>query len=68
MKSLPFLSLAFLALLLSSSQLFAQDLVYTPKNPAFGGEVFNYQWMLNSANVQNTIVAIEEDPFNQNSS
>lgn len=36
----------------------AQDFVYKPVNPAFGGEVFNYQWLLNSAQVQNLI----EDP------
>ncbi len=32
---------------------FAQQLTYTPKNPAFGGDPFNYTWMLNSANAQN---------------
>lgn len=31
----------------------AQDLVYKPKNPAFGGDTFNYQWMLSSAESQN---------------
>jgi curli production assembly/transport component CsgF len=31
----------------------AQDLVYKPINPAFGGDTFNYQWMLNSADSQN---------------
>jgi curli production assembly/transport component CsgF len=31
---------------------FAQDLVYKPKNPAFGGDTFNYQWM-SSAESQN---------------
>lgn len=35
-----------------SCQLFGQDLVYTPKNPAFGGDTFNYTWLLNSANAQ----------------
>lgn len=34
--------------------IFAQDLVYQPKNPAFGGNTFNYQWMLSSAESQNT--------------
>jgi curli production assembly/transport component CsgF len=63
MKSNPIICMALFAILLSSSHLLAQDLVYSPKNPAFGGEVFNYQWMLNSANAQNTITAIEEDPF-----
>ena len=33
----------------------AQDFVYTPKNPAFGGSYLNYSWLLNSANAQNTI-------------
>lgn len=32
---------------------FGQDLVYKPKNPAFGGDTFNYQWMLSSAESQN---------------
>lgn len=31
----------------------AQDLVYKPKNPAFGGDTFNYQWLLSSAEAQN---------------
>lgn len=33
---------------------FAQQLVYKPVNPAFGGETFNYQWMLSSATAQNS--------------
>lgn len=35
-----------------SGELFAQNLVYKPKNPAFGGDSFNYQWMLSSAEAQ----------------
>jgi len=31
----------------------AQDLVYTPVNPAFGGSSFNYQWLQSSADAQN---------------
>ena len=50
-------SLKAMILLCSVTTLTAQDLVYEAKNPAFGGEVFNYQWMLNSANAQNTITA-----------
>jgi len=38
--------------------LHAQDMVYRPKNPAFGGETFNYNWLLSSAQAQNLI----EDP------
>ncbi len=32
---------------------FGQQLTYTPINPAFGGNTFNYQWLLSSANAQN---------------
>lgn len=31
----------------------AQDLTYKPVNPAFGGDTFNYQWLLSSAEAQN---------------
>lgn len=31
----------------------AQDLVYTPIDPAFGGNPYNYSWLLSSANAQN---------------
>ncbi|MFD2719443.1 curli production assembly/transport component CsgF [Hymenobacter monticola] len=35
----------------------AQDFVYEPKNPAFGGgNTFNYSWLLSSAQAQSTIV------------
>lgn len=43
-----------LALLLSPFILSAQEMVYKPINPAFGGDTFNYQWLLSSANAQNT--------------
>jgi curli production assembly/transport component CsgF len=39
----------------------AQDLVYKPKNPAFGGDTFNYQWMLSSAESQNLFKDPESD-------
>lgn len=41
-------------LLLFSVHSTAQSLVYTPKNPAFGGNSFNYQWMMSSAQAQDT--------------
>ena len=41
------------AMLLLPLHLMAQDFIYTPKNPAFGGSPYNYSWMLNSANQQN---------------
>lgn len=47
-------TLLLMVLLLGvSSNSNAQDLVYKPKNPAFGGDTFNYQWLLSSADTQN---------------
>ncbi len=40
---------------------YGQQLVYTPKNPNFGGNTFNYQWLLSSAEAQNSFR--EENPF-----
>lgn len=37
----------------SASYTYAQQFVYRPVNPAFGGDPFNYQWLLSSASVQN---------------
>jgi curli production assembly/transport component CsgF len=34
--------------------LFSQEIVYKPQNPAFGGDTFNYQWLLSSAEAQNS--------------
>ena len=31
----------------------SQQLVYKPVNPAFGGDTFNYNWLLSSAESQN---------------
>tara|TARA_A100001391_G_scaffold202102_1_gene190785 strand:+ start:1670 stop:2080 length:411 start_codon:yes stop_codon:yes gene_type:complete len=36
---------------------FAQQFSYTPLNPAFGGDTFNYNWLLSSATAQNKLVA-----------
>ena len=36
----------------------AQDFVYTPINSSFGGNAYNYNWLINSATQQNRI----EDP------
>lgn len=41
--------------LLAGSAAQAQDFVYEPKNPAFGGgNTFNYSWLQASATAQNT--------------
>ena len=45
-------------LLCCSLPMQAQDFSYTPKNPAFGGNTFNYNWLLNGAQAQNGF----EDP------
>jgi len=42
----------------------AQDFVYTPKNPAFGGDTFNYNWLLSSAQTQN-LLEEDEEPFSR---
>jgi curli production assembly/transport component CsgF len=46
----------------------AQDFVYEPKNPAFGGgNTFNYSWLLSAATAQNTTTdpATTQQPTNQ---
>lgn len=39
----------------------AQDFVYQPVNPAFGGNPYNYSWLINQADAQNTFEEPEED-------
>lgn len=34
---------------------YAQDFTYQPKNPAFGGNPYNYSWLMSSAQAQNKI-------------
>ncbi|PHQ29589.1 curli production assembly/transport component CsgF [Leeuwenhoekiella nanhaiensis] len=40
---------------------YGQQLTYQPKNPNFGGETFNYQWLLSSANAQNSFTDPRDD-------
>jgi curli production assembly/transport component CsgF len=42
-----------LVLTLFYSNSSAQDFVYKPVNPAFGGDTFNYNWLISSATAQN---------------
>lgn len=51
-----------ISMLFISSCCFSQQLSYKPKNPAFGGDTFNYNWLLSSANAQNGLLA----PVNPN--
>jgi len=46
---------------------FSQQLTYKAKNPAFGGETFNYQWLLNSANSQNSFTDPNADDPDESS-
>lgn len=46
--------LLLLLFLFFSVGLQAQDLVYTPKNPAFGGNPYNSQWLMTTAEAQNS--------------
>lgn len=65
MKKTLFVITAFLILL--GLKAGAQDFIYTPKNPAFGGNPYNYSWMLSSAEAQNTIEAPSTgiDPYSR---
>ncbi|PIQ17873.1 MAG: curli assembly protein CsgF [Flavobacteriaceae bacterium CG18_big_fil_WC_8_21_14_2_50_34_36] len=47
----------YLLFLLIGLNCFSQQFSYEPKNPAFGGDTFNYQWMLSSATSQNSLTA-----------
>ena len=40
---------------LTSTSAHAQQLVYQPQNPAFGGFTSNYSWLLQSAQLQNEL-------------
>lgn len=43
---------------------YAQDFVYQPKNPAFGGNPYNYSWLLSSAQAQNDIKETSSSSYN----
>jgi curli production assembly/transport component CsgF len=44
---------AFFLLALFQVNSWAQDFVYQPVNPAFGGNPYNYSWLLGQAQAQN---------------
>ena len=54
--------------LFASCYCIGQQLTYKPINPAFGGETFNYQWLLSSANAQNTQTDPKANESDDNSS
>ncbi|MCC5925873.1 MAG: curli assembly protein CsgF [Bacteroidetes bacterium] len=70
MKRILYIALSSVtALIIGSATLSAQQMVYEPKNPAFGGNPVNYSWMLSSANAQNRFqeqrgaVGFQRDPL-----
>jgi curli production assembly/transport component CsgF len=62
-----FAALASLLLCLWPTTAAAQQLVYEPTHPAFGGSPLNYQWLLSSAQTQNAFQAdrpsFRQDPL-----
>lgn len=58
MKKIQFSLFLISFLFLFSASISAQELVYYPKNPAFGGNPGNYSWLKASADTQNLF---EED-------
>ncbi|ACU07760.1 Curli production assembly/transport component CsgF [Flavobacteriaceae bacterium 3519-10] len=46
-------NLGIIVLLITPFYAASQQFVYKPINPAFGGDTFNYQWLLSSASAQN---------------
>jgi curli production assembly/transport component CsgF len=54
MKKLLLLFGTFLCCFVTS---YGQQLVYKPVNPAFGGDSYNYTWLLSSAQAQNKYTA-----------
>ena len=47
------LAFALVALAFVAAPATAQEFVYQPTNPAFGGSYLNYSWLLSSAQAQN---------------
>jgi curli production assembly/transport component CsgF len=60
MKKIYFISLLFC--LLGLTEVFSQDFVFTPINPAFGGNPYNSTWLLSQAAAQNDYKELS-DPF-----
>jgi len=62
MRQLRLIGYLMIAMLFMASSAGAQDFVYTPKNPAFGGSYLNYQWLMSSANAQNKLKGESQTP------
>ena len=49
--------LLIIIILMGGTSCFAQQFSYKPINPAFGGDTFNYNWLISSATAQNSHTA-----------
>ncbi|WP_299115016.1 curli assembly protein CsgF [uncultured Winogradskyella sp.] len=47
--------------ILGISECYSQQLVYRPVNPFFGGDTFNYQFLLQSAQAQNSFTGPDDN-------
>lgn len=71
MKRILKISFVLGVMFLFAGSLKAQDLTFEFVNPAFGGNTFNYQWLLSSADAQNTfeeptdLLDLESDPLTE---
>lgn len=54
----------FIVLFFVAGKTYAQDFVYTPKNPAFGGNPYNASWLMSSAQAQNDIKETSASAYN----
>jgi len=58
-------TILFSAFLLVCASASAQQFSYKPLNPAFGGDTFNYNWLISSATAQNGLTAPQSARDNQ---
>lgn len=63
MKTIQIIFFFFFA---SISSALAQDFVYTPTNPNFGGNPYNYSWLMNSATAQNKLKDPNQSDYRYN--
>jgi len=62
MKMKRILFVSMLLFFFSQALIWSQDFVYSPVNPAFGGNPYNYSWLLSQASAQNDFKEAT-DPF-----
>lgn len=65
MRKIALLTIAFV--FTGSMQMFGQQLTYRAVNPNFGGDTFNFQFLLQAAEAQNSFTAPQAQQQNQQS-